>query len=57
MRPKLELLEPELVNRVLGEAYELLMNPGVKVQSSEAREFWRRPERRWRAKSRISPKR
>ena len=39
MRPKLELLEPELVERVLGEAFELLMNPGVKVQSPEAREL------------------
>src|SRR5512137_813814 len=39
MRPRLELLEPELVDRVLGEAYELLMNPGVKVQSPEAREL------------------
>jgi len=40
MRPKLELLEPELVERVLGEAFELLMNPGVKVQSPEARELF-----------------
>jgi trimethylamine--corrinoid protein Co-methyltransferase len=39
MRPKLELLEPDLVDRVLGEAFELLMNPGVKVQSLEAREL------------------
>src|SRR5512136_3275241 len=39
MQPKLELLESELVERVLGEAYELLMSPGVKVQSSEAREL------------------
>ena len=39
MRPKLELLEPELVDRVLGEAYELLLNPGVKVQSREARQL------------------
>ena len=39
MRPKLELLEPELIDRVLGEAYELLLNPGVKVQSPEAREL------------------
>ncbi len=39
MRPKLELLEPELVDRVLGEAFELLLKPGVKVQSPEAREL------------------
>ena len=39
MRPKLELLEPELVDRVLREAYELLLNPGVKVQSPEARQL------------------
>ncbi|CAG0930452.1 trimethylamine---corrinoid protein Co-methyltransferase [Thermoflexales bacterium] len=39
MRPKLELLEPELVDRVLGEAFELLWNPGVKVQSPAAREL------------------
>jgi trimethylamine---corrinoid protein Co-methyltransferase len=39
MRPKLELLDPELVDRVLGEAFELLMNPGVKAQSPEAREL------------------
>src|SRR5512135_1028024 len=39
MRPKLELLEPELVDRVLGEAFELLRNPGVKVQAPEAREL------------------
>src|SRR5512139_3475148 len=39
MRPKLELLEPELIDRVLSEAYELLLNPGVKVQSPEAREL------------------
>jgi trimethylamine:corrinoid methyltransferase-like protein len=39
VRPKLELLEPELVDRVLGEAFELLLNPGVKVQSSEARDL------------------
>jgi trimethylamine--corrinoid protein Co-methyltransferase len=39
MQPKLELLEPELVDRVLSEAYELIVNPGVKVQSPEAREL------------------
>jgi trimethylamine:corrinoid methyltransferase-like protein len=39
MRPRLEMLEPKLVDRVLGEAFELLMTPGVKVQSSEARDL------------------
>ncbi len=39
MRPKLELLEPELVDRVLSEAFELLRNPGVKVQAPEARKL------------------
>jgi trimethylamine--corrinoid protein Co-methyltransferase len=36
MQPKLELLDRELVERILGEAFELLMEPGVKVQAPEA---------------------
>jgi hypothetical protein len=36
MRPTLTLLEPELVGRVLGEAFELLMEPGVRVHEPEA---------------------
>ena len=57
MRPKLELLEPELIDRVLSEAYELLLNPGVKVQSPEARELAGagRSDDRWR-RSRTFPK-
>ncbi len=39
MQPKLELLDRELIERILSEAFELLMEPGVKVQSSEAREL------------------
>ncbi len=39
MQPRLQLLDRELVERILGEAFELLMNPGVKVQSSEARKL------------------
>ncbi len=39
MQPKLELLERELLDRVIAEAFELLMSPGVRVQSSEAREL------------------
>ncbi len=34
MRPKLQLLSPELISRILGEAFELLMNPGVRVGSA-----------------------
>jgi len=37
MQPKIELLSPELVQRILDEAFQLLMSPGVMVQSSEAR--------------------
>jgi trimethylamine--corrinoid protein Co-methyltransferase len=36
VRPRLELLSPELVERVLAEALELLREPGVRVQSAEA---------------------
>ena len=35
MAAKLELLTPELVNRILDEAYQLLMNPGIKVHLEE----------------------
>jgi trimethylamine:corrinoid methyltransferase-like protein len=31
MRPKLELLDHALVDRILGEAFELLQSPGIKV--------------------------
>src|SRR5579859_2999462 len=34
MRPKLQLLSPELIARILREAFELLMNPGVRVGSA-----------------------
>ncbi len=37
MQPRMELLPNELVQRILDEAYVLLMSPGVKVQSAEAR--------------------
>ena len=37
MQPTLQLLSTELVERVLEEAYQLLMNPGIKVLSAEAR--------------------
>lgn len=39
MQPKLELLTQSLVEQVLGEAFQLMMNPGIKVQSTEAREL------------------
>ena len=39
MQPKIELLTPELVRRIFDEAFLLMRNPGIKVQSSEAREL------------------
>lgn len=37
MQPKLRLLSQELIQRILDEAFQLLMSPGVKVQAPEAR--------------------
>ena len=34
MRPRIQLLTPELIGRILGEAFELLMSPGVRVGSA-----------------------
>src|SRR5664279_763115 len=34
MRPRIQLLSAELIGRILGEAFELLMNPGVRVGSA-----------------------
>jgi trimethylamine--corrinoid protein Co-methyltransferase len=34
MRPKIHLLSPDLIGRILTEAFELLMNPGVRVGSA-----------------------
>ena len=39
MQPKMELLSQELIDRVLDEAFQLMINPGIKVQSKEAREL------------------
>lgn len=39
MRPKLELLPPELIGRILDEAFQLMLKPGIKVQSEEARQL------------------
>ena len=42
MRPKLTLLSDEIIARILAEAYELLLKPGIKVQNEEARDMLRR---------------
>ena len=39
MQPKIELLSRGIIDRILDEAYILLMKPGVKVQSQEARQL------------------
>jgi trimethylamine--corrinoid protein Co-methyltransferase len=36
MQPNLSLLTPDLIARVLDEAFQLMMNPGIKVQSAQA---------------------
>ena len=37
MRPKIELLTPDLIARILDEAFQLMHHPGIKVQSAAAR--------------------
>ena len=37
MQPKIELLTHELIDRILDEAFQLMMKPGIKVQYAEAR--------------------
>jgi len=39
MQPKLTLLSDELIARILDEAHQLLLKPGVKVNNDEAREL------------------
>lgn len=39
MQPGFRLLSEDLVQRVLDEAYALMMDPGIKVQSQEARQM------------------
>ncbi|NOT06384.1 MAG: hypothetical protein HOP27_17465 [Anaerolineales bacterium] len=39
MQPKLTLLSDEIIARILSEAYELLIKPGIKVQNAGAREL------------------
>lgn len=37
MQPRIQLLSPDLVERILGEAFLLMMDPGIKVLSDRAR--------------------
>ncbi len=39
MQPKIELLSKEIIGRIFDEAYQLMLEPGIKVQSDEAREL------------------
>ncbi len=39
MQPKLELLSSELTSRILDEAFQLMMNPGIRVLSQQARDL------------------
>ncbi len=39
LQPKLELLTYDLIARILDEAFQLMQKPGIKVQSSEARDL------------------
>jgi trimethylamine--corrinoid protein Co-methyltransferase len=39
MQPKIELLSQDLIDRILEEAFQLMMKPGIKVQYAEAREL------------------
>ena len=39
MQPKLSLLTDDLIQRILDEAYQLLLKPGIKVNNEEAREL------------------
>jgi trimethylamine---corrinoid protein Co-methyltransferase len=39
MQPKLLLLNDELIARILDEAYQLLLKPGIKVNNEEARDL------------------
>jgi trimethylamine--corrinoid protein Co-methyltransferase len=39
MKPKLELINSDLIVRILDEAYKLLLSPGIKVQDAEARDL------------------
>ena len=39
MTPKIEFLSPNIIQKILTEAFQLLLNPGVKVQSPQARQL------------------
>jgi trimethylamine---corrinoid protein Co-methyltransferase len=39
MQPKLELLTSDLISRILDEAFQLMMKPGIKVQDAVARDL------------------
>jgi trimethylamine--corrinoid protein Co-methyltransferase len=39
MQPKLSLLDDALIARILDEAYQLMLKPGIKVQNAEARQL------------------
>lgn len=39
MQPKLSLLTDELIQRILDEAFQLMLKPGIKVQNAEARQL------------------
>jgi len=39
MQPKLSLLDEELIARIIEEAYQLMIQPGIKVQNAEARKL------------------
>ena len=39
MQPKLSLLTEDLIQRILDEAFQLMLKPGIKVQNAEAREL------------------
>ena len=41
MKPRIQLLSADLIGRILGEAFELLMNPGVRVGSAPVVELLR----------------
>jgi trimethylamine:corrinoid methyltransferase-like protein len=39
MQPKLILLTDDIIERILDEAYQLMLKPGIKVQNPEARQL------------------
>ena len=39
LQPKLTLLTEDLIQRILEEAFQLLLKPGIKVQNAEARQL------------------